>query len=59
MIIKIDKQTKIELLRAIKDGQLDTLKIPALYGDKLNFFEDLLKATNRTDGKTVGIPIEN
>jgi len=51
MKIKIDKAEKVVLLNAIKTGVLDTLEIPELYGDKLNFFEDLLKAANQVDDK--------
>ena len=51
MKIKINKATKIVLLKAIKTGYLDTLDVPELYGDQLNYFHDLLAATNRVDDK--------
>ena len=57
MIVKIERKTKIELLEAIKEGQLDTAKCPnltkALRDNKVDFIDYLLKE-NIVDS----IPIE-
>ena len=45
MIIHIDRELKITLLKALKNGYLNTLDITELYGrqlEKLNYFADIL-----------------
>jgi hypothetical protein len=49
MIIPIDREMKVELLKALKAGYLNTIKIPALYGEKWNLFLDLLIETSQVD----------
>lgn len=53
MKIKVDNQMKIALLKAIKTGELDTMDIPALYGQKYDAFMELMQqATARDENKS-------
>lgn len=47
MIIQIDRELKITLLKALQDGYLDTLDIPQLYKEYPNFFYDCLVESNQ------------
>lgn len=51
MKIRIDEATRIVLQDAIKSGELDTLSIPELYDEQLNYFADLLVRANQVDDK--------
>jgi hypothetical protein len=49
MRIRINREIRIALIEALKDGYLDTLKIPELYGEKRNVFYDFLVESGTID----------
>jgi hypothetical protein len=55
MIIPIDREKKIVLLKALKKGYLDTMDMPELYGKQFNYFLDIMKrATSEDDENDSG-----
>lgn len=52
MIVKLDRQAKIELLKAIKVGELDITRIPVLFNQLQggNAFEEIMKKVDKEDG---------
>ncbi len=52
MIVKLDRQAKIELLKAIKAGELDITKIPVLFNELQggNAFMEVMKKADKEDG---------
>lgn len=53
MIIQLDREAKIELLKAVKTGFLDVSKIPALFNELQggNVFIELMKELDKEENK--------